>query len=35
MKNLTLEHIAQVCKGIYYGAEEKKNISDFLSSMGF
>lgn len=26
MKNLTLEHIAQVCKGIYYGAEEKKNI---------
>ena len=26
MRNLTLEHIAQVCKGIYYGAEEKKNI---------
>ncbi|MBS6195678.1 MAG: UDP-N-acetylmuramoyl-tripeptide--D-alanyl-D-alanine ligase [Clostridiales bacterium] len=26
MKNLTLEHIAQACHGIYRGPEEKKNI---------
>lgn len=25
MKNLTLEHIAKACNGIYYGPEEKKN----------
>ena len=24
MKNLTLEHIAQVCKGTYYGPEGKE-----------
>lgn len=26
MKNLTLEHIAQACHGVYHGPEEKKNI---------
>ena len=26
MKNLTLEHIAKACEGIYVGPEEKKHL---------